>query len=97
MAIDLAEQLSRIKGKAQLLLIRYNALREKVERLTSENQDLRAQLLARDATIEKMELEIEYLKIASTLAPDRQTQDTVHAMISDLVREIDRCVADLKE
>lgn len=97
MAIDLAEQLSRINGKAQLLLIRYNALRGKVESLTSENQELRAVILAREAEIEKLKTEMEYLRIASTVDPDRKTKESVYTMLSDIVREIDRCVADLKE
>ncbi len=97
MAKDFSEQLQNITDKTRLLMIRYQAQREKVEELTNELQQFRAMVVARDAEIEKLRRELEYLRIATTIAPDRQTKEEVYAVISNLVREIDRCVADLKD
>ena len=95
MASDLAEQLERISDKSRLLLIRFGELQKRNAALTSELQDMRATLVARDAEIEKLRLELEYLRIATNIAPD--SKEAVYATISDLVREIDRCITDLME
>lgn len=97
MASDLAEQLERISNKSKLLLIRFEELQRRNAALTSELQDMRATLVARDAEIEKLNLELQYLKIATNIAPDNKSKEAVYATISDLVREIDRCIADLME
>ena len=97
MASDLAEQLERISDKSRLLLIRFGELQKRNAALTSELQDMRATLVARDAEIEKLRLELEYLRIATNIAPDSKSKEAVYATISDLVREIDRCITDLKE
>ena len=97
MASDLAEQLERISDKSRLLLIRFGELQKRNAALTSELQDMRATLVARDAEIEKLRLELEYLRIATNIAPDSKSKEAVYATISDLVREIDRCITDLME
>lgn len=95
MARDLAEQLSRLGHKAELLTTRYATLRRQNEELRSEVLDLQAAVQARDARIERLELEVEHLRVSSVLAPDSDAVRSTRAMISDLVREIDACVADL--
>ncbi|MCM1066224.1 MAG: hypothetical protein NC418_01460 [Muribaculaceae bacterium] len=95
MAKDLAEQLSRIGHKAELLVTRFNTLKEQNTRLRSELLDMQAALRARDAVIEKQAIEIEHLKISSAIAPDVATAREARATLSELVREIDACVADL--
>lgn len=95
MAKDLAEQLSRIGHKAELLTTRYATLKEQNAALRERVLDLEAQLLAQTATIEKQRLQIEHLQISSALAPDVATAKQARATITELVREIDACVADL--
>ena len=97
MASDLAEQLERISDKSRLLLIRFGELQKRNAALTSELQDMRATLVSRDAEIEKLRLELEYLRIATNIAPDSKSKEAVYATISDLVREIDRCINDLTQ
>lgn len=93
---DFHEQLRRIVDKTRLLLIRNQALAEEVKRLKSEAADRKAELLARDSEIEKLRLELEYLKVASTVSPTADDRRHAAEMISNLVREIDRCIADLQ-
>lgn len=95
MAKDLAEQLSRIGNKAELLVTRYSTLKEHNAQLRNQLLELQAELRARDAVIEKQNLELEHLRISSALAPDVATARDARAVISELVREIDACVADL--
>ena len=42
-------------------------------------------------------MQVEYLTVVSTIAPSRESLDETRARIAGLMREIDRCIADLKE
>ena len=95
MAKDFAEQLSRIGHKAELLVTRYSTLKEHNTQLRNQLVELQAALRARDAVIEKQNLELEHLRISSALAPDTATAREARATLIELVREIDACVADL--
>lgn len=95
MARDLAELLNRLGHKAELLTTRYETLRQQNAQLREEVDDLRATLAKREARIERLEIELENLRVSSVLAPDSESVGRTRAMISDLVREIDACVADL--
>ena len=52
-----------------------------VERQSREIADLRHQ--------------VEYLKVATSIAPSREAVEQSRAVLSELVREIDKCIADL--
>ncbi len=95
MAKDLAEQLSRIGHKAELLVTRFSTLKEQNKELRSRLVELEATLRARDALIERQRIELEHLRISSALAPDAATAREARATLVELVREIDACVADL--
>ncbi len=95
MATELSEQLTRLGHKAELLVTRYSTLRADNDRLREEVLELQAQLTASRARIEKLEIELESLRLSSAIAPDTESAVRARAMLSDLVREIDACVADL--
>ncbi len=95
MATELSEQLTRMGHKAELLVTRYSTLRADNDRLREEVLELQAQLTASRARIEKLEIELESLRLSSAIAPDTESAVRARAMLSDLVREIDACVADL--
>lgn len=95
MAKDLAEQLSRIGHKAELLVTRYATLREDNVKLRRQLTELKAELRARDAIIDRQRIELEHLKISSAIAPDTATAREARATLTELVRDIDACVADL--
>ena len=92
MADNLYQRVDSIKAKARLLVERYRALKQskaeadvKIEELTAVIRSLERQIADRDR-------EIERLKVASVLT--RDVEET-RAFISDLVREIDKCIARL--
>lgn len=95
MAKDLAEQLSRIGHKAELLVTRYSTLKEHNARLRQQVLELQATLRAHEALIEKQRIELEHLRISSAIAPDTATAREARATLAELVREIDVCIADL--
>ena len=93
---DLQEQVRRIADKTRLLLIRNQALREEVAALKAALAEREACVLARDAELEKLRLELEYMRVASVVSPTADGRRQTAELISDLVREIDRCIADLR-
>lgn len=95
MATELSEQLTRLGHKAELLVTRYATLQADNRRLRAELLELQAQLAASKSQIEKLEVENEYLRVSSAIAPDTASAVRARATLSDLVREIDACVADL--
>lgn len=95
MATELSEQLTRLGHKAEVLVTRYGTLKAENAQLKAENAELQAEIAAAKATIEQMSIELEYLKVSSAIAPDTQSAIRARATLSDLVREIDACLADL--
>ncbi len=95
MAKDLAEQLARIGHKAELLVTRYSTLKEQNEELRRRLLEAEAELRAREAIIERQNIELEHFRVSSALAPDAATAREARATLTELVREIDACVADL--
>lgn len=97
MAVDLKEQLDRVATKAYLVVERYSRLREEKNAADERIARLEDELRSNKAEIEKLRMENEYLRIASTLAPDSKRLEETRSLISGLVREIDRCILDLNE
>ena len=56
---------------------------------------MQAALLARDAQIQKLEMQAEHTRISAALAATPADVQAARSLISSLVREIDDCVADL--
>ena len=73
MATELSEQLTRPGHKAELLVTRYSTLRADNDRLREEVLELQAQLTASRARIEKLEIELESLRLSSAIAPDTES------------------------
>ena len=95
MAKELQETLSRIAEKHRFLVARYQALLDQNNRLKARVADLEKQVADRDSRLEKLETRSEYLEISSAIAPNFSELESTRDMVADLVREIDRCIADL--
>lgn len=95
MAVSLQQRIDRIKSKAAVLNERYIAMskaRDDAERRVAERDaeidGLRRQLAERDR-------EIERLKVSNVLTPDHRQVEQTRQLISSLVRDIDKCIAQL--
>lgn len=95
MDADLEQTLRRISEKSRFLIERYKVLRERHEHAKERIAQLEKELALRDKELEALRLQVEYNGLSSSLAPDRENLESTHAMIADLVREVDRCIADL--
>lgn len=97
MASDLQQQLERVRAKATVVTEKYAHLQKAWLGAKDEISELKAGIIARDEEIERLKLQVEYLTVASTVRLTGDDLKSTKAMIADLVREIDRCISDLRE
>lgn len=95
MADNLQQRIDRLKAKASLLTERYLLTAEaqlgaqaRIAELETQVKSLQRELALRNA-------EIERLKVTSVLSPDHRDVEATRQLLSGLVREIDKCIAQL--
>lgn len=97
MAGDLQQTVERLRAKMLVVSDRFamvcaerdNAL-ARIAELEKENARQRGQ-------IGRLQQEVDFLRIATTIAPERKDVEQTRTLLAELVREIDKCIADLKE
>ena len=62
----------------------------KIKELKKENEKQRQ-------LIERLEMDKDFLQMARQIAPDREALDRSRAMIARLVRDVDKCIEQLKD
>jgi predicted nucleic acid-binding Zn-ribbon protein len=87
------EDLTILNRKLDELLTRYNDLRAEIVNLNSENEELREVLQDRENRIRDLELKYERVKLTGALLGEGENALEAKKKITELVREIDRCVA----
>lgn len=97
MAAELENTLRRISEKSRFLVERYRVLDAENRQKGARVAELEKALAERDKELEALKLQVEYLSVSSALAPDRDTLENTRSIIADLVREVDRCIADLSD
>lgn len=97
MAVDLKQQLDRVAAKADLIVEKYQQTVGQLKEANEIAAELRVKLDKAYAEIERLKVDNEHLTMASALTPDRKEIENVRSLLSGLVRDIDRCILDLKE
>ncbi len=95
MATALQDTLARISGKAGVLLEKYYALLDEKADLEAENAQLRADNDQLRRTVDQLQSDNDYLKMARAIVPDTEGLAESKAVISKLVRDIDKCISQL--
>lgn len=97
MAESLQDILERLSSKSSILMERYAAILEakraadsRIAELETENEKLKVE-------IEREKKQVEYLQIARSVSFDRETVESNRAFLSDLLRDIDKSIAQLSE
>ncbi len=93
----LQETLTRLIGKTQVLVEKYNALKAEKEAIERENAELKAGFGAMVARLERLQQEYDYLKLARTVTTNRKELDRNREMLGKLVQDIDKCISQLME
>ncbi|MCX6321754.1 MAG: hypothetical protein NTX93_08155 [Bacteroidia bacterium] len=87
------EELIVLNRKLDELLNRYNNLRTEVAELKNGNEGLKAILQDRDVKIKELEIKYERVKLSGALLGEGENASEAKKKITELVREIDKCVA----
>ena len=97
MARDFNTQIQSLSAKMAVIAEKYSVLESQYRDAREEIIQLKAVVLAREKELQQLRLQAEYLTVATTLGSDRSSVEATRAMLADLVRDIDRCIADLME
>jgi chromosome segregation ATPase len=87
------EELIILNRKLDELLTRYNAFRTEIQELKRDNEAIKLKLQARDERIKELETKYERIKLTGALLGEGENATEAKKKITELVREIDRCVA----
>lgn len=97
MAANLQQRLKSIGSKARVLTERYAELLEEKRAAEAQIDELRAQLQRQQREMDHMRQRIEHLQVVTTIAPKREDVERSRAFLSQLVRDIDKCIAELND
>jgi small-conductance mechanosensitive channel len=84
-----------ILAKVKVVIDRQNMLVEQIEAERAENRALRADLKRLQADLRRLQADNVNLTVANHIAPTREKVAESKAVLSGLVRDIDRCIAEL--
>jgi predicted nucleic acid-binding Zn-ribbon protein len=87
------EELIILNRKLDELLDRYSNLKRDADELRNGNGILKAMLQERDERIKELEIKYERVKLSGALLGEGENAHEAKRKITELVREIDKCVA----
>ena len=87
------EELIVLNRKLDELLIRYNNLKTENEEYKKSNEALERLLQEKEERIKELETRYERVKLTGALLGEGENASEAKKKITELVREIDRCVA----
>jgi predicted nucleic acid-binding Zn-ribbon protein len=87
------DELIILNRKLDELLKRYNNLKSEVTDLKNGNEVLKTMLQEREVKIRELEIKYERVKLSGALLGEGENGAEARRKITELVREIDRCVA----
>jgi predicted nucleic acid-binding Zn-ribbon protein len=87
------EELIILNRKLDELLNRYNNLKREVEDLRNGKKVLETVLQDKEEKMKELEIKYERVKLSGALLGEGENANEARKRITELVREIDRCVA----
>ena len=87
------EELKLLNRKIDELVNSYYNLKQEFKNLKSEKEALKAALLDRETEIKELEKKYERVKLFGALLGDGENAIEAKKKITELVREIDNCIA----
>ena len=87
------EELIILNRKLDELLERFSGLKREVTELKRGNDVLKGMLQERDEKIKELEVKYERIKLSGALLGEGENAHEAKRKITELVREIDKCVA----
>ena len=91
---DISVLVSRVGKKAEKLLEKQALLIVKNEKLSNEIDEIRIELTEKNQRILELNNKVKLLKIAGSVGEGESTRE-VKLKINEMVREIDKCIAQI--
>jgi predicted nucleic acid-binding Zn-ribbon protein len=87
------EELNILNGKIDDLLKRYISLKDQVSVLKAEHEAMKNKLHDREEEIKEIEKKYERVRLTGALLGEGENAREAKRKITEMVREIDRCIA----
>lgn len=91
------EQLQRIESKLTRLIQRYNQTQEALGKAQQEIRELQSVIQIKEAEIKNFQNQDNITKIVNTIAADAANATELKLKINEYIREIDKCIAYLRD
>ena len=91
----LKTNLNGLERKILVLINERNNLKEELQIVKKENQDLKMAVKTRDEQIESFHNQLKITKIVDNLNPEDGSVSELKKKVDDYIREIDKCIAHL--
>ncbi len=95
MSDALKQRLDRIESKAALLAKKHAEMRESRKADETRIATLEELVDRQKKEIQQITAQVQYLKLSHTVAPNPEDVERSRDILAELVREIDRCIADI--
>jgi len=92
---DLSVLVTGLKKKSEKLIENYQAIQEENKNLLNKNDVLNEKLNEKDQQISELANKVNLLKISGSV--DKESTKDVKLKINELVREIDKCIAQINK
>jgi len=91
------EQLGRIESKLNRLVSRYNQMQGALEKAQEEIRELHLVIEQKETEIKNFQKRDNITKIVDTIAADAANATELKLKINEYIREIDKCIAYLRD
>lgn len=91
------EQLSRIESKLNRLVARYGQIQAALDKAQEEIQELHKVIEQKETEIKNFQNRDNITKIVDTIAADAANATELKLKINEYIREIDKCIAYLRD
>ncbi|CAN5826563.1 hypothetical protein BH24BAC1_BH24BAC1_03920 [soil metagenome] len=91
------QQLSRIETKVKALLLRYQEVKEQLGGARQEISRLQEAVRAKEEELKNFQNQDNIAKIVNNIAVDSANATELKLKINEYIREIDKCIAYLKD
>ena len=91
----LKTNLSGLERKLLVLVNEHKSLKDQINTLKTENQDLKMAMKGRDEQISGFHNQLKITKIVDNLYPEDGSVSELKKKVDEYIREIDKCIAHL--
>ena len=91
------EQLGRIESKLNRLVSRYHQMQGALEKAQEEIRELHLVIVQKETEIKNFQNRDNITKIVDTIAADAANATELKLKINEYIREIDKCIAYLRD